>query len=45
MKPADKILVGKLEAKRPLLRLGFRLNDNIKVDLMEQDKRVWSGFI
>jgi hypothetical protein len=38
------ILVGKLEGKRPLRRLGYRWDD-IKIDLREMGGKVWTGYI
>jgi hypothetical protein len=42
---AYRILVGKLEGKRPLGRLRRRWVDNIKIDLRVIDGMVWIGLI
>jgi len=38
-----RVLVGKLEGKRPIGRPRRRWEDNIKVDLQEVDVVVWTG--
>jgi len=40
MRNAYKILVGKLEGKRPLGRPGHRWKDNIRMDLKEKGWKV-----
>jgi hypothetical protein len=42
---ACKVLVGKLEGKRPLGRHRRRWEGNIKIDLREIDEVVWTGLI
>jgi hypothetical protein len=42
---AYRILVGKLQGKRPLGRPRRRWADNIKMDLREIDGMVWTGSI
>jgi hypothetical protein len=44
-KNACKMLVGKPEGKRPLVRRGCIWEDNIKMDLGEIELGVWTGFI
>jgi hypothetical protein len=39
------VLVGKPGGKRPLGRLKLRCKDNIKMDLKEIERWVWTGFI
>jgi hypothetical protein len=39
-----KVLMGKPEGKRPLGRPRCRLEDGIKMDLLETGWCVWSGF-
>jgi hypothetical protein len=39
-----KILVGKPEGKRPLVRPRHRWEDGIRIDLRETGLRVWIGF-
>jgi hypothetical protein len=39
-----RVLVGKPEGKRPLVRLRRRWEDGIKMDLSEIGWGVWSGF-
>jgi hypothetical protein len=39
-----RILVGKPEGKRPLVRPRHRWEDGIRMDLRETDWGVWSGF-
>jgi hypothetical protein len=39
-----RVLVGKLEGKRPLERQSRRWEDGVKTDLREIGWRVWSGF-
>ena len=36
-----KVLVGKLEGKRPLGRPRYRWEDNIKMDLQEVGRGLW----
>jgi hypothetical protein len=36
------ILVGRSEGKRPLVRPRCRWEDNIRMDLREEDERVWT---
>jgi hypothetical protein len=43
MRNAYKNLVGKSEGKRPLGRFRCRWHDNIKTDLKNYGKRVWTG--
>jgi len=38
-----RILVGKPEGKRSLVRLRNRCEDNIKMDLQEVGCRIWTG--
>jgi hypothetical protein len=38
-----RVLVGKLEGKRPLGRPMCRWQDNIKMDIQEVDMGVWTG--
>jgi hypothetical protein len=38
-----RVLVGKLEGKRPLGRHRYRWEDNIKMNLQEVGCRVWTG--
>jgi hypothetical protein len=45
MRNVYKILVGKLEGKRPLGRRRRRWDDNIKINLAEYCLEVWTGFI
>jgi hypothetical protein len=40
-----RVLVGKLEGKRPLGRTRRRWVDSIKMNLREIGWRVWTGFI
>jgi hypothetical protein len=42
---AYRVLVGKPDGKRPLVRCGHRWEDNIKVDLKETGWKMWTGFI
>jgi hypothetical protein len=42
---AYKILVGKLEGKKPLGRPQHRLETNIEIDLKETGMRIWIGSI
>ena len=44
VKPGDKVLVGKLEGKRPLGRPRRRWEDNINMDLQEVGCGVWTGW-
>jgi hypothetical protein len=39
----QRVLVGKLEGKRPLGRPRRRWEDNIKMDLQEVEVEVWTG--
>jgi hypothetical protein len=45
MRNARKILISNPKRKRPLVKSRRTLKDNIKMDLKEQDVRVWSEFI
>jgi hypothetical protein len=45
MRNAYRILIVKLERKRPLERSGSRWKDNIKMDHKAWDMRVWTGLI
>jgi hypothetical protein len=45
MRNSYKILVGKPEGKRPLGRLNYRWEDNIKMNLTEIGFGVWLGFM
>jgi hypothetical protein len=40
---AYRVLVGKPEGKRPLVRTRRRWEDNIKMDLQEMGCGVWTG--
>jgi hypothetical protein len=40
-----RLLVGKPEGKRPLGRPRRRWMDNIKMDLLEIDGVLWTGFV
>jgi len=40
-----KIIVGKLEGKKPHGRSKHRWEDNIKIHLKKQDIRMWTGLI
>jgi hypothetical protein len=40
-----EILVEKSEGKRPLARPRRRGNDNIRMNLGKDDRKVWAGFI
>jgi hypothetical protein len=39
------VLVGKPEGKRPLGRLGWRWEGNIKMGIQETGRRAWTGLI
>jgi hypothetical protein len=39
-----RVLVGKLEAKRPLGRARCRWEENINIDLQEWDMGAWTGW-
>jgi hypothetical protein len=43
MRNANKLLVGKPDRKRPLVRPRLRCEDNIKVDYKKHVRRVWTG--
>jgi hypothetical protein len=46
MRNACKILVGKLQGKKPFGRPRCRWEDNIKMDIRETGcGRVWTGFV
>jgi len=45
MRNSYKILVGKLEWKRPLRRSGRKWENNIRMDLREIGGNLWSRFI
>jgi hypothetical protein len=40
-----EVLIVKPEGKRPLRRPGHRWKDDIKIDLLEIERRAWTGFI
>jgi hypothetical protein len=45
MRNVFKICIGKPDGKRPLLRPRRRYEDNIRMDLVKRDGRMWTGFV
>jgi len=44
-KGAYRVVVGRPEGKRPLIRTRLRLEDNIKMDLYKLDEEAWTGLL